>query len=176
MTDIYEARVIELAAETEYLLKDPIGAVLPKEIRYKFDLMKELAAECKIASYIREKKIEFSTNLISWIKEEFFERYINRIDIAVNRQYPEKTFFNIVYCVIERLGIWIKREQRDRVISFSKYCELIGKNRKTLSQECRYNEDCIKNIWIDKDIKANPDLRRIIIDIFNDIVRKVDRK
>ena len=175
MTDDYETRVIELAAETEYILKDPYGTVLPEEMRMKFDLMKELAAECKIASDIRKQKIEFSTDLISWIKEELYERFITRIAEATYNKYPEKTFLNIVFCVVERLGMRAKGDHRERVISYSTFCELIGKNRKTLSSKCtpHFKVEKIKKTWLlETDIPININLRKAIIDIFNDFARK----
>ena len=177
MTDIYEVRVQELAAEIFYKIEDPYGAVLPKEMMSKFDLMKRLASENIKAHQIRIRQIELPLDFIPWVRKIIADKYINQIANADRRHNPENILYNIVYCVLERFGIRGKCDKRSRLISYDMFCTLFNKNRKTLSRGCTliYTAERIREIWITEDTGPDnswPALRNIITSIFNDIYSK----
>lgn len=141
--------------------------------------MERLAKECLVVNNI--EKIEFSQSLISWIEEDLKDRYTTRLKGVVGNQRAEKVFYNIFFCVVERLRMWTKGESRDRIISYSKFCDLIGWNRKTLSRKVTviYTIETIKKYWITEDTDTFPQrnsFRIAIIDFFNEVAEKINGK
>lgn len=175
MTDIYESKVEELAAEISYEIKDPYGAVLSEEMRKKVDLMKRLAKENILVRQIRTLKREFSIEFISWVNTQLKPTYVERIVAIVNpRHNPENIFYNILYYIAERFQMRVKCDRCLRLISFDMFCNLVGKNRKTLSREgtIKYTTKEIKRILIE-DHEQNIGIKNIIHEIFNHIYDKL---
>lgn len=169
-----------MAAEIFYKIDNPYGAVLPKEMISKFDLMKRLASENLKAHQIRERQMELSLDFISWVNEDVKTKYTEQIASVTCPQSSEQFFYIIVYCVLERLGVKVKCGQRFRLISNDMFCKLINKNRKTLFHggDGTYDIEKIKEIWrTDLPGKNNNwlHMRKIIIEIFDEIYSKLSK-
>ncbi len=178
MTDIYESRVIELAAEIDYINKDPYGAVLPEDIQHKFDELKRLAKECLNVKRIRKLKVELLDSHISWITTELKDKYEARIAKICSRygSQAEKVFFNIVYCILSRCEIRAQCDQRLRLVSYDMFCKRIARDRHTLARQCTVHitVPLIQTIWFtDTSDNPNPILRTVIFDIFKDFAGKI---
>lgn len=180
MSDIYESKLLELTASITYNKIDPYGAVLPEDMRIRFDSMKQLNYNCMIANQMRDMNIEFSDHLISWIKTELKNIFIYRIGEKIKHDKSENIFYNIVFCIISRWKFWRRCDSRSHVISKDKFCELIGKNRKTLSRQCtlKYTDQHLSEIWAsvespDALIQTYSDLRNLINEIAETLRKKV---
>lgn len=177
MPDIYESRLIELTAEISYEIKDPYGTVLSEAMRKKFDAMKLIANDCKVANEIRSQNYEYTDRLNAWIKEELLNEYKARIDKAVKRSETSRQgiFFNIVYCILERWQIKFKCQNRLRLISKDKFCEFVGQNRKTLnrSQTIYFTTERISQEWMYSEIKDDNSIQKLLSDISHSIKEKL---
>lgn len=177
MPDIYESRLIELTAEISYEIKDPYGTVLSEAMRKKFDTIKLLADDCKMANEIRNRDYEYTDELNAWIKEDLLKEFKERIDRAVKRSETSRqgVFFNIVYCILERWQVKFKCKSRLRLISKDKFCELVGKDRKTLNrrQTIYYTTERISQEWLYSEIKDNHSIQKLLSDISHAIRDKI---
>lgn len=177
MPDIYERRLIELTAEISYEIKDPYGTVLSEAMRKKFDAMKLLANDCMVANEIRSRNYEYTDKLNAWIKEDLLKKFKERIDRAVKRSETSRqgVFFNIVYCILERWQLKFKCKSRLRLISKDKFCELVGKDRKTLNrrQTIYYTTDRISQEWLYSEIKDDNSIQKLLSDISHTIQKKI---
>lgn len=139
--------------------------------------MKLLANDCKVANEIRSRNYEYTDDLNAWIKVELLNEYKERIDNTVKRSETSRqgVFFNIVYCILERWQIKCKCQSRLRLISKDKFCELVGKDRKTLNrrQTIFYTTERISQEWLYQEIKNDDSIQSLLSDISEAIRQKL---
>lgn len=140
--------------------------------------MKMLASDCMVATKIRSRNYEYTDKLNAWIKVDLLNEYKERIDKAIKRseKSKENIFFNIVYCILERWHIRCRCQSRLRLISKDKFCELVGKDRKTLNrrQTIYFTTDRISQEWLYTEIKDDNSIQKLLSDISNTIKEKIE--
>lgn len=128
---------------------------------------------------MKGKNIEFSESLISWVRSELKDKFINSIEKEIRHGKPENIFYNVVYCIISRWKLRCKCDTRSHIISKDKFCELIGKNRKTLSRQCTliYTDQLLSEIWASEDSeKVKSQTYSGIRNLINDIAETIKEK
>ena len=180
MTDIYEAKVFELA--TSFNHSEQNGK--PEAMKQRLAYLSRLAHECQIAEVLRAKEFEFTPDFLAWIETELKRTFTcetsdksipTLYNVCTHRSKSiELVFYNIVYCVLERYGVQYRHNLRKRTISFDEFCKLTGNNRKTLSrgETIFYTKNKIQEFW-QKDKESGGLLLEIIIKIAKEIERKV---